>query len=757
MAKLSISKFATAFEERIKALEEAVTSIGYDAKASKRRRFPTKKQELVMHSITKALCVETIDPWKENRVRFFHPLLHDPRARVLNLPFASPVSAMGGFDDCGLNWVPPAGSTLLVFFEGGSREAPFYLGTTWHRSRGPQGRDLTRVFPSREYQSVYHGHRGGYLHGPDDESQCLPQWNTESANAGDIDQLNQFTNDPAEQRRSTYPNIYGFKTPEKHMLKMVDGDAKCNRRWKRFEILSGCGNWMIFKDDHLHHGGQWAHPSVDPTQQSVQDISTCADINQNTPYFTDIHGTPIERNSDCQSGNFILGGHPSTPGNPPNPETVFFNSNKGKNRFFKHANECRPYRGVGTPQNNKCALPQSGIQFLSLAGHTWVCDDSVEEPSGKPVWERSLSPFDFGCTDKFMGQMFMKSATGQKIVLSDIESQSKLRGSQNYILLESATGNRVELNDHTVGEGDCPGCPPNHAGDQRGVTIKSSSNHAIRMVDHMNLQCSPCRREGGVPVARATRAYIQIKSGYGLEMRFNDDFSQESTQQQWIQIMNPQCVSAATDQNCNTCDSNDCRGPHFLRLQGRRRGQPGIVFLRAGGHSIRQTYDRDIVVVGDKEKNPSDKFTYVSRHFVTATEKTHFQYAGEAHILFSEQRILLMAGRDCPPEEGKRCKGPCLFNVIVARCPVFCPLTNILHWTEKAVSERVFASGFHACGSNCDGVDCEDYNTRMSQALNAPCTEDGQENSETIDTGEGNGLTVPTMTPPSVTFPSVQQ
>jgi len=42
-----------------------------------------------------------------NRVRYFHPKLHDPKSSLFSLPFAKPVSSMGGFDDCGLNWVPP--------------------------------------------------------------------------------------------------------------------------------------------------------------------------------------------------------------------------------------------------------------------------------------------------------------------------------------------------------------------------------------------------------------------------------------------------------------------------------------------------------------------------------------------------------------------------------------------------------------------------------------------------------------------------
>ena len=223
-------------------------------------------------------------------------------------------------------------------------------------------------------------------------------------------------------------------------------------------------------------------------------------------------------------------------------------------------------------------------------------------------------------------------------------------------------------------------------------------------------------------MARATQAYIQIRSGYGLEMRYNDDNSQEQTQKQWIQITHPQCVDPATDETCNSCPSSECRGPHFLRFQGRPKGQPGIVFLRAGGHSIRQTYDMDIVLVGDKEKNPSDKFTYVSKKHIRAVEDIDFRYTGQLHIFFAEKQILLMAGRDCPPKPPKKCWGPCLYPVIIGRCPVFCPLTGILHWTELAMSERVFASGWRA--PPCPAA-----------PINTPCSEEDKKHDAALDDG----------------------
>ncbi len=250
----------------------------------------------------------------------------------------------------------------------------------------------------------------------------------------------------------------------------------------------------------------------------------------------------------------------------------------------------------------------------------------------------------------------------------------------------TALGNKIKLSDHTVGEGGCKECPPNIAGEERGVHIQSTSNHQLNFIDNMNEQCGPCRKEGGIPKAKATKAAIELTTGYGLQIRMADDNSQEKTQNQSIQITNSQCVSSSSDPSCNTK-----RGPHFLRFQGRPQGEPGIIFLRAGGHSIRSTYDMDIVLVGDKEENPADKFTYVSKMQISATEDIDFRYTGEMHVLFAEKYILLMAGRDCPPKSGKCC-GPCLYPVIIGRCPQICPYTGWTHWTEKAMSTRVFAS-----------------------------------------------------------------
>ena len=66
-----------------------------------------------------------------------------------------------------------------------------------------------------------------------------------------------------EDAMIVYPEIYGFKTPEKHMFKFTDGDPDskpaCEKRWKRMEMLSSCGTSFIFKDDG-QDCGTWSIP-----------------------------------------------------------------------------------------------------------------------------------------------------------------------------------------------------------------------------------------------------------------------------------------------------------------------------------------------------------------------------------------------------------------------------------------------------------------------------------------------------------------
>ena len=339
----------------------------------------------------------------------------------------------------------------------------------------------------------------------------------------------------------------------------------------------------------------------------------------------------------------------------------------GKNKYHKHRQECAPYL------TGKGALDQAGIQILSRSGHTWVASDSVEEPRGVPNWELSLQPYDMdGCTGIYTGSTFWESATKHVIEMNDSENQPGIRGPKNGIHIRTACGNSVCLSDHSL-----PCC---RAGDTRGVHIQSTSKHTIDLSDAGNEQCSPKRSGCGKPTARANKAFVRIRSGYGLTLTMNDAYSQTNTDQQYIQLMAPQ-----TD--------NLERGPHILHMQEQPDG-PGQVFLRAGGDFIVHSYDNMVEVVGvdndAHDKHLANKLEFVSNRKIVSVGDYYYSTA-KTHLFWSDDYIFLLAGQDCTElnDDGNEVSGPCVYPVVVA-CQAI-PEFITQQYGIKA-SERVFAS-----------------------------------------------------------------
>lgn len=602
------------------------------------------KQSSAAFGIYTALCVGTEDQLRQNRIKIFCPLFHGTDTGVGSLPYAYPISSLGGFDDSGLSWVPPAGSTVIFSFEGGNRSVPYYFGTTWSRDRGADGQHTFSI-SIPEYQQLYEGRRRGYLVGKNDGSQVLPPWNTESYNAFDF---NKPSSDAPTTTKTTatYPNIYGFKTPEKHMMKMVDGDGKCNRKWKRLEIMSGCGNWLIMKDDHLHVGGQWAHPSCTGTKGTT-DCLTPKQANNCAVYSSNSKALGVSASS----------GPIQKPIGAANP-------------FYKQASECRPYSGPGTPQNNKCDLPQTGVQILSISGHTMVMDDSVEAPVGPIAWERSTQPFNFGCTNKYLGKIYWKSATGHVIELNDSEKQSNIRGINNGVRLTSALGNQIFLCDDTeTGEGQKKIATAN-----QGITLRSTSRHEIVMSDGGNDRPIYNRRDGNARVSKATKGFLRIRSGYGLTLLFSDTDSQEKTAQQRITLVAPQKTNS------------DNKGPHYLIMQEKASGA-GQVILRAGGNLILAASDSISQIIGSA-KSPANQVTNVTKNSYYLVKGLQYQQ-NEKFLNVSDDRAYILAGKDYeqkkdPNSTKPKEKAPGVFPVIV------------FAGGKLKISDRVYAS----CSNN---------------------------------------------------------
>ena len=606
------------------------------------------KQVETYYGLRFALCVDTKDPFAQGRVRFYLPGLHNADAPVDALPWAWPISVLGGLDDSGCLWVPSAGSTIGILFELGDRNSPFYIGTVWNRDRGNPA-DWGYQIP--EYQCIHKddsNSRKGYWVGKNDGSQVLPPNNTYNYNIKDFDDTEAFEQDTEALTRITPSHLYELKTPEKHHLLFDDGNYYCSQKWKHVKLGSSGGNSLVFWDDPLHAAGQQANPKAckcGPNAsggagagmdcgQVVDDLTMCRS-----------EGTPPEASiSTCQ------------------------------NDLFKHESEARPWRGPCTPQDNKCELQQTGVFLGSISGHIFVQDDEVEEPDTvAPTWELGTQPFSFGSTNKFLGKTFVKSATGHIIKLGDAELKENIRDGNfvhpitdeyepNGITLKTASGHIIEMNDDTTAGG--------YAGEQRHIRIESTSQHMLEMVDTGDKQKSPDRMEGGEPKANADQAYVRLKTGYGLQLLMRDDHDQQKCDSQFIELLSPQ--------------KSNCHGPHILRMQENSPDQAGTVYLRCGGYFYGMSTNDWIEVVGDipgvscPDAQKASKVTYVSQHDIHDT-KGFYVYKSDTEVHEANKMIYLLAGEDCTQTDGSL--GPC-------PCPVLCVNSN----GEIVISNRVYVS-----------------------------------------------------------------
>lgn len=706
-------------ENRIRKLEQMLyesflhteNAITTERKQSQR----VEVQDEGLMTFHTAMCVSTIDPLKQGRIRIYSPLLCDKDTPLNALPFASPISPFPGFDDSGAPWVPPAGTTVAIMFHNGNRNAPYYFGSIWTRHRGPDGQHMEFWdYGIKEYECLWDKRRNGYLVGRDDGDQNLPPWNTESYNGYDNDDLNNFYNDPSQFGSITYSNIRGMKTPEKLGIKFVDGDPKCNNRWKRLEIFSN-GNGILMKDDHLHPSGQWAFG------QGNQNINYCHTVDVNDPSKEAPKEWPCcgpnKTPQPCQTQTCDTVDTPDGCGPTNNQDTDSSVDRKTvmANPFFKRREEQKFYEGVNTPMKNKYDLDQSGMQFITSSGQEIILDDSVDQPTGVPTWNRE---FDFGCNDTFKGKIIIRSATGHEEVIDDSEDERKNRGSNNGIRFTTAWGNYLKGSDHTIKQGDECECPPNIAGEDRGWEMGTTSTHLFKMCDKGLHQCGEPRKNGGVPRKQdknTFEGYVLLRSGYGLQLLMKDQDIQTETKDQFIQLLAPQ-----TD--------NTERGPHMLVMQEAPE-EKGLVLLRAGGIYYVESYDESIEVVGVDEVNPANKITQVSDNYLIDTKGYFFSLA-DHQILVANKYAFLIAGQDCEVDDpdasaqtaqdmsnadiaqaiasgqgvktGRNQDGtPCIRQAIVAQDPWPCPFTGFVHFgvmedqnkiVLDARSNRVFLS-----------------------------------------------------------------
>jgi len=158
-------------DNRLKVMEEQFTEFTYNTlqavQSILKKNWVSDIQKETMFGLRFGLCIDTKDPQSEGRIRVYVPS-HDSKETVIDaLPWAPPISALGGFDDSGVLWVPPAGSKVALMYENGDKGAPYYMGTAWTRDRGPQG-SHNWGYGIPEFEQIHDGHRKGHIVEPND-------------------------------------------------------------------------------------------------------------------------------------------------------------------------------------------------------------------------------------------------------------------------------------------------------------------------------------------------------------------------------------------------------------------------------------------------------------------------------------------------------------------------------------------------------------------------------------------------------------
>jgi hypothetical protein len=542
--------------------------------------------------------------------------------------------------------------------------------------------------------------------GANDESQALPPDNTDNYQGYDFDSDFDIDFQEDASERTTWPHMHVIKTEEKHSIIMDDGDPKCNRRWKRFQLMSSLGHLFLMKDDPYHHCGDWVNPKCKERFYEIPETVCLANLVNKLPVMSQIEipfpsstsfnteevlytcpqgpdycpTLPVQPNRPVEAE--YLGDEHLCPGfQPPTNSTTipadclnmmggaeklcFSFNNEGRNKYHKQKQECFPFLA------GRCALVQSGMQLLSRSQATLVFDDSVEEPRERPEWERALQPFDMdGCTGCFKGRTFLRSATGHYLLMDDSEDQPKIRGRNNGVTLGTACGNVFRMSDWTLANGI--------AGPGRGVHIGSTANMTIDLCDDGNIQSSVERDGCAKTVAWSKQAFIRLRTGYGIQVLMSDSNDQTQTDQQYFQILCPQT-------------SNLQRGSHIFHMQERATG-PGQIFVKAGGDYIVQTYDDMIEVVGDEKDNPSNKLEFVSNQKIVSVQNVYYNKA-KTHVFWANDFIFLTAGQDCGSGS------PCVYPVVVATTGIPEYITAM---TGLKASEHVFASAIKQPCDPCD-------------------------------------------------------
>lgn len=605
-----------------------------------------------LYGVHLAICVDTRDPWKDNRIMIYCPVIHNLKNSSFlsesTLDWASPCSPFGSIDDVGCCFIPPEGSTVLIMFEGGDRSSPYYIGSTWIPAKADPETDEGDFSPSRErYRWGSGGQRNGDVKNGKINS-LFPPWNNESYYGDDLKPEGTLTADETvgglninandtqniqvvgelEQTRTgvsgdgystqgwrsrDIPNIYGIKTPEKHFLQFVDGSFERERKlWgKRLVLQSSKGNILIFKDDN------------DQTAEEIFEHQ----------YW------------DSFNDSLSTGG--------------------------------QPFSKVGNLHSVE--LNHTGVQLQSLGGGRLIIDDKIQG---------DLSPNQNNWVNGFpsspeSGQLLyrtmvrLESHTEHRITLSDHnEIQTNIRSPRDGIFLSTACGHFIGMIDHTSLEGK--------ADTDRKIQIQSTSGHKLEMKDYQCSIQSPGTRAIGRYAGVGQRGYrddgvydspnskpdgqglgervcIKMTSGFGQFLLFEDGSNQQRPTEQYILLSNAPGkndpfnffrMNQVTQQKLVHLN---CAGERLTTVERNytrvtERGET-LISTRNQLHLVREENMIDVV-----QNRNLIQFVKLGDHVVVARNGKHLTYAlnGTAHLSLTSPHIIL---GNVPPEGGQSVDG----------------------------------------------------------------------------------------------------
>lgn len=386
---------------------EAFTPSAKNPFLRKTSRIATMYQSpVVAHTLynpQRAFVIDTRDPYRKGRVQIFCPMVH-ANIPEQDLPWAEKIEPFGSLEDHGSVFTPSAGSTVLVVFESGFREAPLIMGCIWNvtrdRSSGAEG-GLMMI----EERKLWGGAPGKRTDAKNqqtnsDPKYLMPPWNNESYNGKDLGSGTKS----APQYAPTTPNIYGIKTPQKHFLQFVDGDHLRKLWGKRVVLQTSRGSCLWMKDDALRKPDKLF-------ENKMWDDHKDAYPGLKYPKAKPFNRHTIElKHTGIQLQSF--GGHRLVLSDETEKD---WSSNEWSDSY--------------QPKGKM----RSFVTIQSISEHKMLLND-WEKKEGIRGWKD-------GC--------FMVTATGHYFGMQDDSLQS-MAGRKRAIILHSTSGHKLELNDYTA-------------------------------------------------------------------------------------------------------------------------------------------------------------------------------------------------------------------------------------------------------------------------------------------------------------------